>query len=170
MGKKQKQNKFMDFIRNWVAPILYVIVTVIIAPVLIDYFFTLKPEIQKINDNIQKISCSLEEIENRYTKRDENGVDCKVGISSEMSENNVAVFENNKFGLKGADKIYVTNPYSKYNPTMVFIVNLKEVDKKNPSNCDIFLSKEAMEKLDINKSDFYKGIFNMKMRTEKKSQ
>jgi len=169
MENMQNQSKFIDFIRNWVAPILYVIVTVLIAPILYDYFFTLKPEIQKINDNIHRISFSLEEIENRYTKRDENGIDCKVGISSEMSGNNVAIPANNKFGLKGADKIYVTNPYSKYNPTMIFIVYLKEVDSKNPSNCDIFLSKEAMEKLDIKKDYFNIGVFNMKMRIEKKS-
>ena len=170
MNTRRNKNKFITLIRDWIAPVLYVIVTVFLAPILYDYFVTLKPNVQKIDNNIEGIMSSMKEIENRYTKRDENGIDCKVGFSNEISGNNIVLPENNKFGLKGADKIYITNPYSIFNTTMMFIVNLIEFDSKNPSKCDVFISKEAIEKLDIKKNDLCRGIFSMKMRTEKKEQ
>ena len=172
----QKLNKERSFITVWLLPIVYGVLSIIVLPLLYEHYFTIRPEIhtinsniQKINDDIQKMFTSQQDVENRYTKKDIDGMDCKVGVSKEMIGNQIAVpVSNNKFGLKGADKIYITNPFSPYIPTMVFIVRLKQVDPKRPTDGDFFVSKDAMIKLDIDPSNFSKGLFDMKVRTEKK--
>lgn len=170
MNEPQKENKFLWIWEKVIFPIMIFVFTIFIAPLLWEYYVTIRPNIINIDKNIQSMNNSISLIESRYTKKDVNGMDCKVGITSEMSGNSVAMPESNKYNLKGADVIYVTNPYSPYSPTMRFTVYLKENTSNNDSKCDFFLSKEAMERLDINKKEFYKGVFNMKIHIEKKQQ
>lgn len=86
-----------------------------------------------------------------------------MGISGDLSGNCVSVFQDNKFGLKSQDIIYITNPFGLYTPTAAFVVYLVDGSNSN-SDADLFLSKEGIEKLDIDKKSFRKGIFEMRFR------
>lgn len=142
----------------------------LILGVVFNYFWDVRPFVSEVRQSIQIIAQTQDEIQGRidrieekYLQKDNQGSNCKVGISGDLSGNCVSVFQDNKFGLKSQDIIYITNPFGLYTPTAAFVVYLVDGSDNN-SDADLFLSKEGIEKLDIDKKNFRKGIFEMRFR------
>lgn len=146
----------------------------VILTIVVDHLFSVKPAIEEIAKDISAISKAEEAtqnkisiIEEKYLQKDNEGISCKVGVSSELIKNQVSVFKNNQFDLKSQDVVYITNPFGPFTPTAAFIVSMVDgADSK--SDADLFLSKEGLEKLDISRADFKKGVFDMKLRLKDK--
>lgn len=142
----------------------------LIVGVVFNYFWDVRPFIAQIQQHVRtidqteiKIQERIDRIEEKYLQKDNQGSNCKVGISGDLTGNYVSVFQDNKFGLKSQDIIYITNPFGLYTPTAAFVVYLVDGSDNN-SDADLFLSKEGIEKLDIDKKSFRKGIFEMRFR------
>lgn len=135
-----------------------------------NHFFDVKPSINdiktsstKILDTEKEIQSNIERIEEHYLQKDKEGIRCKIGYSKELKGKNVSVFKDNKLGLKSQDVIYITNPYGLFTPTVAFIVSTED-GYAGDSKADMFVSKEGLDKLDINKDQYKKGLFEVRMR------
>lgn len=142
----------------------------IILTVCYNHLFDVKPSINdiktssaKILDTEKEIQSNIERIEEQYLQKDKEGIRCKIGYSTELKENRVSVFKDNKLGLKSQDVIYITNPYGLFTPTVAFIVSTED-GYAGDSKADMFVSKAGLDKLDINQDQYNKGLFEVRMR------
>ncbi len=141
-----------------------------ILTLVFNFFWDVKPSIQKIekdsSDILEKereIQVHIETIEKKYLQKDNEGINCVIGINGDLSGNQVSVFKNNRFGLESQDVIFIKNPFGLFTPTAAFIVyTVKGSD--SDSDADLFVSKEGIEKLDISPKQFKQGLFEMKLR------
>ncbi len=168
--------KINDMSKNILEYVLSAIIGVIIT-IVADYFLEIRPNFKiiernsdKISKNIQDINDKIDDIECKYLNIENQGEKCIVGMSSELSANEVSVYEGNELGLEGGDIIYITNPFGKYTPTIKFVVILIERNGKTDiSKADLFVSKEGITKLDIPvKKAKVQGLFNMRIKREDK--
>lgn len=140
-----------------------------------NYFFDVKPSIQHIETDTSsvlekenEIQTHIENIEKKYLQKDNEGINCTIGISSDLKGNHVSVFKNNRFGLESQDVIFIKNPFGLFTPTVAFIVYTVN-GSDSDSGADLFVSKEGMEKLDISPKQFKQGLFEMKLRFRDKN-
>lgn len=134
------------------------------------HFFDVKPAIDRLertSSNIlsqeEAIQTSIKSIENIYVIKDKHGMNCKVGINSDLVGNQVSVFKDNQFGLESQDIIYISNPYSMFTPSAAFMVYTVNGSDRN-SDADLFVSKAGLEQLNISPKDLKKGLFEMTIR------
>ena len=160
--------KFIDLLRNWIFPIFCFIFTVLIIPFLWEYYVTVRPEIKKIASEITVIKEKVSIIESRYTKSDDNGRTCKIGISGDKTGIAAYVYTSKSYSLnlKSGDVINISNLFDVHRASIWCTVSIIE-DEQKPSDADIFLSHEAMNKLGIKNENFKIGLFNMSYKISK---
>ena len=139
-----------------------------------DFFTHVNPNIESIQEDLKELAQnsanmdrSLYNIENRYLTKDEDGCECFVGVSSEMTENYVSVYKGNRLNLKSNDIIYITNPYGKFTPTVKFVVYLIDNAPNNSSQADLYVSKLGIDRLDVPRDQMKRGIFKMTIKRQR---
>ena len=160
--------KATEIFKNWIFPIFTLIFTALIIPFFWEYYVTVRPEIKNTAKDIQEIKNRMEIVESKYTKSDNQGKACKVGISRDKIGATVYIYnsKNSYLNLKSGDVINISNPYDIHRASIWCTVCIIETGQNTPTgDADMFLSREALNRLGIN--DFTKGVFNMSHKTRK---
>jgi len=160
--------KFVDVLKTWILPLFSFVFTVLITPFLWEYYVTVRPEIKNIANDIREIKDNMEVIESRYTKSDGDGKPCKIGISRDKTGIAAYVYtsKSHSLNLKSGNVINISNPYDVHRASIWCTVSIIE-DEQKPSDADIFLSQEAINKLGIKNEKFGIGLFNMNYKISK---
>ena len=160
--------KVVDFFKTWVFPIFSFVFSVLIIPFFVEYYVTVRPAIEKTADDIKVIKDNIGIIESRYTKSDGDGKPCKIGISSDKTGIAAYVYTSKSYSLnlKSGDVINISNPFDVHRASIWCTVSIIE-DEQKPSDADIFLSHEAINKLGIKSENFRQGLFNMSYKNSK---
>ena len=124
----------------------------------------IKNDNKEINKNIESINSTINDILVKYLKNDNEGIECKVGYSSEIKDHNISVFLNNKFDLKRGDRIELTYIYGVMRVSIECFVHFVEQSPKQSSDADFFISKDLLEIFQISKEEQNKGILDMRFK------
>lgn len=154
----------MNVLKDWVLPIISAVFTLFIAPLLYEYFVTIRPEITQMKVDINTIIENQKTIESVYTKVDKDGKPCKIGVGMDKTGATVYVYTHKDLGLKNNDIIYISNPFSPFKQSIWCTVCLLEPTAKDIEGiADMYLSREALKVLGKNEA----GVFNMSYKTKK---
>jgi len=165
-----KTNKYIAFQKK--NPIINTILTSLVSIILgylFSYFIEINPSIKRIeainNKVLTKQDSSIKiltAINEKYTVKNIEGEDLKVGYSSLVKEDLVKV---QGIDLERGEEIYLINYIGKYKPSVRLMVEEVIVDQTNKLNKEIkiYISKEALTLLGLEK-ELYKGIFTLKMK------
>ena len=158
--------KLIEFFKNkgWI----FNICTALIIPLLWEYYVTVRPDLKKMADDINVMKDNISIIESRYTKSDDDGKTCKIGISGDKTGIAAYVYtsKSHSLNLKSGDVINISNPFDVHRASIWCTVSIIE-DEQKPSDADIFLSHEAMNKLGIKSENFKIGLFKMSYKISK---
>jgi hypothetical protein len=158
-----------DF-KQYVGNIVSAVIGAIIGFVL-NIFFYVGPDVHSIKNNsgdikksVEKINQNISQIESKYLKLDNDGRECIVGYSAEISNNNVSVHLNNKFDLKRGDRIELTYLYGARKVSIECFVHFVENAPNKDSRADFFISKDNLDIFQIPKNEYSKGVFEMRFK------
>jgi hypothetical protein len=160
--EKEKTKWYKWLVSN---PIIAGIISnlLVIAILYVFSVYNLVPSIRETNDNVKSIKNDISLLKENYLSRDLDGVEIKVGINSNLEGNNVAVFKNNKVGLRFTNALFATNPINRYCSTIKLLVS-SEIEKNgDKSDAEIFVSKEAADILGFTRYR-RQGIFILKIK------
>jgi hypothetical protein len=125
---------------------------------------SIRDDSNMIKESVERINQKITQIESKYLKPDNDGRECVVGYSSEMSNNNVSVPLNNKFDLKRGDRIELTYLYGARKVSIECFVHFVENTPNKNSRADFFISKDNLDIFQIPKSEYSKGVFEMRFK------
>ena len=119
---------------------------------------------EKTTEHIESINSNINEILMKYLKRDNEGIECRVGYSAAITNNNVSVFLHNKFDLKRGDRIELTYIYGVMKVSIECFVHFVEQSPQKESEADFFISKDIIDIFQIPKEEQKKGVFEMRFK------
>ena len=117
-------------------------------------YYNIIPIVYEIHDNIdtlvskeEELRKSIIELKENYLAKDYEGSEITVGVSTELEQNTVSVFNGNKVNLKYSDAILLTNSIHMYRPSIKLVVGLVRERNNDNSKAEIFISQEAAKLL-----------------------
>jgi hypothetical protein len=156
-------------------PLLYSVLTCLLSCIFgyyISYFTDLKPSIYRIelasdsilNSQINTLSI-IRDINDKYTSTLEEGIEIKIGYSSELKGDLIKVIKNEQFDLKRGEEIIISDNVRRYKTSIRLMVDEVILDKQKnlEQNVFIIVSKDAIYRLGL-EDEIHKGIFTVKMK------
>lgn len=157
------------FSNNWFVNIACGLILMIIGWGITTVYqeYQLLPEVKKsvvkidsLEKKIFELSKDVKELKGNYLERDQDGIEVIVGINSELSDNNVSVYKDNKIGLKTKTWLQLTNPLTQLKTSINMVVVLS-MERKGTTSADLFISPKAAEIFGLDQT---KGVFPMNVK------